>query len=124
MAARLDGRLPSSSAPARARRLGDRQGDRGALRTGGSEGLCLRCESRRGEETVSLIRSEGGVAEAFAADVADGAQVEALVAACIDRFGSVDVLQNSVGVVALGGARSWPRSSGIAVTRSTCAASS
>jgi NAD(P)-dependent dehydrogenase (short-subunit alcohol dehydrogenase family) len=55
-------------------------------------------------ETVSLIRAEGGVAEAFVADVADGTQVESLVAACIDRFGSVDVLQNSVGVIALGGA--------------------
>ena len=55
------------------------------------------------DETVELIRSEGGVAEAFVADVGDGAQVEALVEACVERFGSVDVLQNNVGVVALGG---------------------
>ena len=55
------------------------------------------------EETVELIRSEGGVAEAFTADVSDGAQVAALVHACVERFGSVDVLQNSVGVVTLGG---------------------
>lgn len=55
------------------------------------------------EETVELIRREGGIAEPFAADVADGAQIEALVAACIERFGAVDVLQNSVGVVQLGG---------------------
>jgi len=56
------------------------------------------------EETVSLIQAEGGVAEAYAADVADAAQVEELVAACVGRFGSIDVLQNSVGVVVLGGA--------------------
>ena len=55
-------------------------------------------------ETVELIRADGGVAEAFTADVSDGAQVEALVGACVERFGSVDILQNSVGVVALGGA--------------------
>ena len=56
------------------------------------------------EETVELIRSDGGVAEAFTADVSDGAQVEALVSACVERFGAVDILQNSVGVVELGGA--------------------
>ena len=55
------------------------------------------------EETVQLIRSEGGVAETYVADVGDPAQVEALVEACVAKFGSVDVLQNNVGVVALGG---------------------
>jgi NAD(P)-dependent dehydrogenase (short-subunit alcohol dehydrogenase family) len=71
-------------------------------------------------ETVELIRAEGGVAEAFTADVADGSQVEALVEACVERFGTVDVLQNSVGIVALGGAaelteEAWDRSHAINV---------
>ena len=51
-------------------------------------------------ETVSLIDSD---AEAYQADVTDSAQVEQLVAACIERFGRIDVLQNNVGIVALGG---------------------
>ena len=55
------------------------------------------------DETVELIRAEGGVAEPYVADVGDAVQVAALVEACVARFGSVDVLQNNVGVVVLGG---------------------
>jgi NAD(P)-dependent dehydrogenase (short-subunit alcohol dehydrogenase family) len=69
----------------------------------GANVLACDVNSAAANETVELIRSEGGVAEPFVADVSDGAQVETLVAACIERFGAVDVLQNNVGVVALGG---------------------
>jgi NAD(P)-dependent dehydrogenase (short-subunit alcohol dehydrogenase family) len=55
------------------------------------------------DETVSSIRGEGGVAEAYEADVTVGEQVAALVVACVERFGRIDILQNNVGVVALGG---------------------
>ena len=110
MAARLDGRVAlvvgaGSSAP------GWGIGKATAVlyaREGASVFACD-VNADAAEETVSLIRSEGGVAEAFVADVADGAQIEALVAACVERFGSVDVLQNSVGVIALGGVGSWPK---------------
>jgi NAD(P)-dependent dehydrogenase (short-subunit alcohol dehydrogenase family) len=54
-------------------------------------------------ETVSIISGEGGVAEAFEADVTVTEQVAGLVQACVERFGRIDVLQNNVGVVALGG---------------------
>jgi NAD(P)-dependent dehydrogenase (short-subunit alcohol dehydrogenase family) len=54
-------------------------------------------------ETVSIIRGEGGVAEAYEADVTVAEQVAGLVDACVERFGRIDVLQNNVGVVALGG---------------------
>ena len=105
MAGRLDGRVAlvvgaGSSAP------GWGIGKATAVLYAREGASVFACDVNRAaaEETVSLIRTEGGVAEAFAADVADGAQIEALVAACIERFGSVDVLQNSVGVIALGGA--------------------
>jgi NAD(P)-dependent dehydrogenase (short-subunit alcohol dehydrogenase family) len=44
--------------------------------------------------TVERIREDGGVAEPFAADVADEEQVAGLVAFAVERFGGVDVLQN------------------------------
>jgi NAD(P)-dependent dehydrogenase (short-subunit alcohol dehydrogenase family) len=66
------------------------------------------------EETVSIIRAEGGTAEAYQADVTDTDRVSDLVAACVARFGRIDVLQNNVGIVALGGPvdvseRDWDR---------------
>jgi NAD(P)-dependent dehydrogenase (short-subunit alcohol dehydrogenase family) len=54
-------------------------------------------------ETVALIEAEGGEAESFTADASDATQVTALVGACVERFGRVDVLQNNVGVVVMGG---------------------
>jgi NAD(P)-dependent dehydrogenase (short-subunit alcohol dehydrogenase family) len=72
------------------------------------------------DETVAIIRSEGGVAEPFVADVADGVQVRALAEACVETFGAIDVLQNSVGVIELGGpleldAAAWDRAHAINV---------
>jgi NAD(P)-dependent dehydrogenase (short-subunit alcohol dehydrogenase family) len=66
------------------------------------------------EETVGLIAGEGGQAAAHQADVADGAQVEAMVAACLARFGRIDVLHNNVGIAQVGGVveaseESWDR---------------
>jgi 3-oxoacyl-[acyl-carrier protein] reductase len=43
-------------------------------------------------EVVEAIRSEGGVADAFAADVTDPQQGASLVAQVVDRFGRIDVL--------------------------------
>src|SRR5262249_9198070 len=44
--------------------------------------------------TVDRIREEGGVAEAFAADVSDETQVAGLVEFAVESFGGLDVLQN------------------------------
>src|SRR4051812_12821825 len=44
------------------------------------------------EEVVEAIRSEGGAADAFAADVTDAQQGSELVARVVDRFGRIDVL--------------------------------
>jgi len=55
------------------------------------------------DETCQLIRDEGGVAVPHRADVTKAEQVRAMVEACIERFGRIDVLQNNVGILSLGG---------------------
>lgn len=47
------------------------------------------------DETVAAITGAGGTASSFAVDVADERGVEAMVAACVDHYGSLDVLHNN-----------------------------
>lgn len=56
------------------------------------------------EETLARVRAAGGEIEPYLCDVTDRAAVEAMVAACIGRFGTVDILVNNVGGSAKGGA--------------------
>jgi NAD(P)-dependent dehydrogenase (short-subunit alcohol dehydrogenase family) len=51
-----------------------------------------------GAETVALIEGEGGIATFIAADVTDGAAVEALMAGAAAAYGTIDVLHNNAGV--------------------------
>ena len=55
------------------------------------------------EETVGLIRKEGGEAYAFAADVTDESSLRAAVAACLERWKCIDVLHYNVGISIAGG---------------------
>jgi NAD(P)-dependent dehydrogenase (short-subunit alcohol dehydrogenase family) len=55
------------------------------------------------EETVALIRKEGGEASAWAADVTDESSLQAALKACLDRWKRVDILHNNVGVSIAGG---------------------
>ncbi|QJC56787.1 4-formylbenzenesulfonate dehydrogenase TsaC1/TsaC2 [Polaromonas vacuolata] len=50
-----------------------------------------------GEKVVASIIEAGGKAAFFAADVADSAQVKALVAFAVERFGCLDVMINNAG---------------------------
>ncbi|OON80891.1 SDR family NAD(P)-dependent oxidoreductase [Streptomyces tsukubensis] len=50
------------------------------------------------EETTALIAAAGGTAAAFTADVSDADSTRALVAAVVDRFGSLDIAVNNAGV--------------------------
>lgn len=59
-------------------------------------------------ETQGLIAAEGGTAVAHQADMLDSAAVAAMVAACVARFGRIDVLVNNVGGSAPGDAVSMP----------------
>jgi len=55
------------------------------------------------QETVAKIEAEGGEAAALAADVTDEASMQAMVAACVERFGRIDILHNNVGISVEGG---------------------
>lgn len=48
-------------------------------------------------ETAGLIAQEGGTVEVAACDVTQAQAVEAMVRACLDRFGRIDILVNNVG---------------------------
>lgn len=50
------------------------------------------------EETVQLIRHEGGRALAIRADVAQDGQVRSMVGHIADQFGTVDLLVNNAGI--------------------------
>src|ERR1700755_1374338 len=69
------------------------------------EGAQVFCVDRNGaaaEETVHIIKSEGGQAAACTADVSRAADVEAMVAACLKAYGRIDVLDNNVGIASMG----------------------
>ena len=51
------------------------------------------------EETVSLLEGRATTALALECDVRDEASVERAVAACIERFGRIDLLHNNAGVL-------------------------
>lgn len=55
------------------------------------------------EETVAMIKDEGGEAAAVEADVTNEADVEAAVQVCVDQFGRIDILHNNVGISVEGG---------------------
>src|SRR5829696_8403526 len=66
-------------------------------------GLCVDVNEDAARETGAIIRGEGGEAEAWRADASCAADVERAVAACLERFGRIDVLDNNVGIVEVGG---------------------
>ncbi|MGD9986829.1 SDR family NAD(P)-dependent oxidoreductase [Pseudonocardia sp.] len=55
------------------------------------------------EDTVKQIAGEGGEAVAIAADVTNEDEVAAAVAACVQQWGSLDILHNNVGISIGGG---------------------
>jgi len=52
----------------------------------------------RAHETGGMIAAEGGTAIFFEADVTREDDCRAIAAACLDRFGRIDVLHNNVGI--------------------------
>lgn len=53
----------------------------------------------RAEETVAMIMGEGGTAAFRHTDVRKAADLDALVAACVERFGRMDAAFNNAGVL-------------------------
>ena len=82
------------------------------LGTGRATCLCLAREGARvlvadrdeanAQRTVDEIQSEGGEATAFRGDSTLASDNEAMIAACVERYGAVHVLVNNVGFSGLG----------------------
>src|SRR5882724_4453303 len=68
----------------------------------GAQLFCVDRNAAAAEETVQIITGEGGKASVFTADVSRGADVEAMVAACLKAYGRIDVLDNNVGIAEMG----------------------
>jgi NAD(P)-dependent dehydrogenase (short-subunit alcohol dehydrogenase family) len=69
----------------------------------GAQVFCVDRNTKAAEETAAIIASEGGKATAFTADVARAADLEAMVAGCLETYGRIDVLDNNVGIAETGG---------------------
>ncbi|PVE21787.1 3-oxoacyl-ACP reductase [Microvirga sp. KLBC 81] len=69
----------------------------------GAQVACIDLVHDAAEETAAIIKSEGGVALALAADVTDTTSIEDAVAGTIAEFGQINILHNNVGVTHMGG---------------------
>lgn len=69
----------------------------------GARVMCVDRNRAAAEETAALIAAEGGIAAAHVADATSSDQVEAVRDACVDRFGSIDILVNNIGIAPVGG---------------------
>jgi NAD(P)-dependent dehydrogenase (short-subunit alcohol dehydrogenase family) len=74
----------------------------------GAQVYCVDLNGKAAQETAEIISGEGGDAVPDTADVASSADVERVVASCLDRFGRIDVLDNNVGIVEVGGVVELP----------------
>ncbi|MBL8698012.1 MAG: SDR family oxidoreductase [Alphaproteobacteria bacterium] len=72
----------------------------------GAKVLAVDLDAAAGAETRDIIRGEGGECDFAQADVADESQVRDAVAACLARWGRIDILHNNVGISAMGGPES------------------
>ena len=68
----------------------------------GAKVFCTDINLAAAEETREVILSEGGNAEAFAADASDADDMAKVVDACIKQYGHIDILHNNVGIVEQG----------------------
>ena len=69
----------------------------------GAKVLCTDINPEAAEETAGIIRDEGGEASVIGGDVSQTSDVQAIVEACLDAYGCIDILHNNVGIVKGGG---------------------
>jgi NAD(P)-dependent dehydrogenase (short-subunit alcohol dehydrogenase family) len=69
----------------------------------GGKVFCVDINRAAAEETVDIIKREGGEAQAVQADVTNSRDVAAITEACLNAHGRIDVLVNNVGIAAVGG---------------------
>jgi NAD(P)-dependent dehydrogenase (short-subunit alcohol dehydrogenase family) len=68
----------------------------------GAQVFCVDRNAAAAAETAGIIASEGGKATAFTSDASRAEDVEAMVAACLEAYGRIDVLDNNVGIAETG----------------------
>src|SRR5262249_6674873 len=93
----------------------------------GADVLVADIAAENAEKVAAEIVAKGGRAIAMAVDVADPAQVDAMVARTIAEFGGVDILMTAAGVLSFGSATqtdpsAWNRVIGINLTGTFLAA--
>src|SRR3954465_12902999 len=69
----------------------------------GAKVLCVDHHLESAQETVDMIASKGGTAEALKADVTKNADIKAMIDDAHRRWGRIDILHNNVGVSLSGG---------------------
>jgi len=89
----------------------------------GANVLCVDLNEAAAQETVAMIRSEGGQAEPLQADATIEADVTRTVETCLNRYGRIDILDNNVGIAEVGGVvelseQAWDRM--FAINLKTC----
>jgi NAD(P)-dependent dehydrogenase (short-subunit alcohol dehydrogenase family) len=62
--------------------------------------LAADIDAARLEETVAMVKGQGGEARAFVCNVADSVAVTRMVQAAVDAFGRLDIMYNNAGVTA------------------------
>ena len=69
----------------------------------GAHIACVDVNRDAAQETVDIVRGEGGDAAAFACDVTNSEAVKEVVDAVAGEHGRIDVLHNNVGYATMGG---------------------
>ena len=90
---RLKGKVAIVTGAAR-----DRPGHRHAFAPEDARVAIVDIRESEGQESVRLIEAAGGQACFIRADVSDSAQVQAMVRAVLDRWGTIDILVNDAGI--------------------------
>jgi len=99
MAGRLSGKVAIvTGAGSQAEGIGNGKAAAVLFAREGAKVLCVDLYPERAEETVARIETEGGAASVLQADVSRQAECQRLAAACMERYGRIDVLQNNVGI--------------------------
>ena len=69
----------------------------------GARVWCVDMNAKAAQDTVDIIKSEGGEARPHTANVSVAADVQRMVEACLSQYGRIDILHNNVGIARMGG---------------------
>jgi NAD(P)-dependent dehydrogenase (short-subunit alcohol dehydrogenase family) len=68
----------------------------------GARVLLVDLHPERAEETLAMIEADGGAGLVFGADATRAGECQAMVAAAVDAFGTLDILVNNIGLASVG----------------------